>query len=395
MRILLITTSLPHLRKNGAETATMNLIAAILAAGHTCEVVGYGRAGETDALPAGFHSAGTWPIEVENAGARAYVWMIAALLTGKPYITTKFRSAAMTRLLRRMLAAKSYDAVIVNHAHMAWVLDEPLLPRRRIAVAHNVEWQLYAAMGADPKASPVRRFVYGREARLVKALETRLATTSAQIWTLTEADADGFRALGARSAPIVLGIPGQAFAALDRPAVPRLDIGILGNWAWDVNRKGLEWFIEAVVPLLPPSLSIGIAGNRADLVPNPYGNVRYFGFVPDAGAFLRDCRVLAVPTQVGGGIQIKTIEGISAGVPMVTTPLGLRGITEVPDFVHVEPSAEGFAARLSAIAQGPNCVDTSEGSRWAEARAAGFQRSMRAALDALAAKGPAQIAGTT
>jgi len=390
MRILLVTTSLPHKMKNGAETATMNLIEGIEAAGHQCDVVGFSRSGETGAMPANFHSAGVWPIEVENAGAQAYGWLAKALLTGKPFITTKFRSAGMRQLLQRLAQAHGHDVVVINHAHMGWVLDEPALPRRRVAVAHNVEWKLYAAMGTEPKASWLRRFIYGREGRLVKALEARLADSSEQVWTLTEADADGFTALGARNRPVVLDIPGQSFPAPTALASPQLDIGILGNWAWDVNRRGLHWFMEAVMPLLPPGMSVGIAGSRADLVPNPYANVRYLGFVPDACAFLRSCRVLAVPTQVGGGIQIKTIEGISAGVPMVSTQLGVRGIAAVPDFVHVEQDAQGFAAQLMAQGQRQTPTDTSEGARWATARQDRFRRTMASALDALAGRDTVQ-----
>lgn len=387
MNLLLVTTSLPHRRRHGAETATMNLVEAIRAAGHRCDVVGHVRPGEGADLPENFISAGEWPIEVENAGLAAYGWMLKALACNRAFIATKFRSPAYIALLRDLAKRNRYDAVIINHAHMGWVLEEDLLPRRRIFVAHNVEWRLYAAMGEGGEVrNPLKRWIYRREGRMVAALERRLARSSDQVWVLTEADAKGFDALGATGKTRVFGLPGQAFPALDAPVSPQVGIGILGNWAWDVNRRGLDWFMAEIVPRLPSDIAIEIAGNRADLVPNPHANVRYRGFVEDAGAFLRNCRVLAVPTLVGGGVQIKTIEGISAGMPMVATPLGLRGIADAPGFVRVARDAEGFAGLLAALARDSGPIDTTQGSAWAARRRARFDAQVAEAVEAMQAR---------
>jgi hypothetical protein len=61
---------------------------------------------------------------------------------------------------------------------------------------------------------------------------------------------------------------------------------------------------------------------------------------------MQQCHVLAVPAVVGSGVQLKTIEGIAAGRPMVATPIALRDIRDVPDHVRVADCPEVFARAL-------------------------------------------------
>ena len=55
------------------------------------------------------------------------------------------------------------------------------------------------------------------------------------------------------------------------------------------------------------------------------------------------------PMRFGSGTNLKTLEYFAAGVPVVTTPIGLRGLEEFAPFAVVselETFAEGVAAAL-------------------------------------------------
>lgn len=383
MRVLMISTVMPHKMSLGGEVVTQNYIDAISGLGHEIDVVAYTRFGDHSVTPPNYHSAGQWHIETNIAGLLPYWWLARAFLSGAPYIVTKFRSGQMIRAVRALTAQRRYDCSIIDHTHMGWLLDRDVLPKPTIFIAHNVESRLYADQAADrAQNGPLKRAILARDARLLERLEHRLVGECSQTWALTTLERDVFAGLAqnGRAKVRAFDIPGKALASAPGTANADIDVGILGGWLWDVNRAGLEWFMGKVVPLLPSTVRVHIAGKGADLVPNPYPNVVYEGFVDDAIEFMRRCRVIVVPTMAGAGVQVKTIEGICSGVPMITTPIGLRGISEVPHYVAVAASAEQMAGLIRERVQSPMPPDLDAGARWASGRLAAFRDSVRQAL---------------
>ena len=145
--------------------------------------------------------------------------------------------------------------------------------------------------------------------------------------------------------------------------------------------------MREIVPLLPTSYRVHIAGKGAETVPNPYQNVTYDGFVEDAIAFLRRCKVIVVPTVAGAGVQIKTIEGISSGVPMVSTAIGLRGISEIPDFVTVGETAADMAKAIRKQVSSTEPRSFAAGAHWDGSRRARFNSAIAASLLELGVSG--------
>lgn len=381
MRIVYATTGLPQHRQNGGEIASMNVVEALEALGHKVEVVGYARLGTEAPVGPNIHSAGPWPIEMAEAGARRYLWVARALATGRPIINAKFISRAYLRALDRA-RPQTADLLLVDHAHMGWVADLPGLPARRVFVAHNVETELYGAVGT--RAGGVMGLLYEREGRRLAGLERRLVQSSAQTWVLSEGDQAGLVALAGEPERFrVFDLPGQdllaAGAGGEAGAAPLYDIGMIGSWSWEINRRGVLWFVNEVLPLLPEGLTVAIAGAGSQTLPGDDPRLSRLGRVDDAGAFMRQCAVLAVPTLVGSGVQLKTIEGIAIGRPLVATPLAMRGIAAAPDHVRVAETAQAFASALiEARRAAPPAHEV--GQNWARERRARFEAEIEAAI---------------
>ncbi len=99
------------------------------------------------------------------------------------------------------------------------------------------------------------------------------------------------------------------------------------------NVESLIWFLGEVAPLAP-GLEIRIAGSvdagvRAR-APEQYERYsRWFlGRVDDPGALYARARLVLLPTVSGTGLSIKTVEAMSSGLPIVASPLALRGMDE-------------------------------------------------------------------
>lgn len=384
MHILFITTTLPHRLTNGGEIATQNLIDGIEQCGHRVEVLGYTRLGDRPATQPHFHSAREWPIETELAGLRKWKWLAEAVLTDAPYVCVKFKTAAMREAARALCREHRFDAVIIDHFQLAWLADEDFLPARRIGVAHNVEHQILAIQAAEPSNSRLKRGIFSRDARRMKAIEAGLVRSLSQVWVLTEEERASLSDISGRADGLhVLPLAGQGFATAGPLPAPDIDVVILGSWLWEVNRKGLEWFMAEVAPLLPGDLRVVIGGKGSDTVPNIFPNISYAGFVPDAAEFLRRGKVICIPSVMGAGIQLKTIEGIGIGRPIVTTRLGLRGIGDTPSHVTPVTNASEMAETIKAMSKA-ECVDHSaQAGVWAKDRTKAFHAMLRNSLAAL------------
>ena len=69
------------------------------------------------------------------------------------------------------------------------------------------------------------------------------------------------------------------------------------------------------------------------------------GYVPDLRPVLAAADVAVNPVATGSGSNVKLSEYLAAGLPVVTTPLGLRGYEDVAGLVTLA-DLEGFSAAL-------------------------------------------------
>ncbi|MBL8467685.1 glycosyltransferase [Methyloversatilis discipulorum] len=117
------------------------------------------------------------------------------------------------------------------------------------------------------------------------------------------------------------------------PAQPvRPDSRVIGYAAsqWIANRHGLQWFIDDVWPALSAERAeLQVAGHIAALLPQPLPHgIRARGFVPDIEALWSGVDVAINPVRWGSGLKIKTVEALAAGLPLVTTREGARGLED-------------------------------------------------------------------
>lgn len=390
MRILMITTTLPHHLTNGGEIATSNLIEGMERCGHRVEVLGYNRLGDPPSQRPNFHAACDWVIETELAGLRKWKWLAESLVSGLPYVCVKFRTAAMRKAARALCRAHDFDAVIIDHLQLGWIADADFLPARKIGVAHNVEHRILEVQAAEPTNNALKRMIFSRDARLMKTVERRLARSLTQLWTLTEEERASLGALARRAVLEtggdglrVIALPGRGFIPSPTLPEPDIDVVILGSWLWEVNRKGLSWFMAEVAPLLPPDMRVVVGGKGSDQVPNMTANISYAGFVPDAADFLRRGKAICIPSIMGAGIQLKTIEGIGIGRPVVTTKVGLRGILDAPAYVSIAADAGHMAETLTSLVNAPAQNHVEEARLWTAQRQQNFDRQIAEALSSL------------
>ena len=149
------------------------------------------------------------------------------------------------------------------------------------------------------------------------------------------------------------------------PAEPALMfIGLLDYMP---NEDAVDWFLDLVWPRVRekvPAAKFLLAGTVSDdrrarwsAVPN----VEVLGFVDDLGATYARATASVVPMRSGAGTNVKALEPLLYGTPVVATPLvlsGYRGIVDLDDVVPTTDDPDAFAALCIALLQDPERAES-------------------------------------
>jgi glycosyltransferase involved in cell wall biosynthesis len=359
LRLAFLTSLIPVARPDtGFEIANAAILSALRAAGHEVTAIGFLRPGEVPAEPE--QAVVVAEADIENAvvpTAQKLRWLAAAVRLGLPVACAKLRLAGAGRLVEAVRAHGPFDALILNSVMLPGAFPELLRLAPCILVEHNIE-HVSAGQNADHAESLLLRRLYRREAGLLERLERRLWDEARFIWTLAEEDR---QALGPAyrekscALPLVSSHGPAAAPPGDLGEAPAFDVGLIGTWTWGSNLIGLEWFLQEVCPLLPDNIRIAVAGRVPPELRTPL-NVTLVGRVPSAEHFLRSCRLIALSSRAGTGVQLKTIEAMQLGLPAVATALSCRGFTTLPaNFTPADTAADFARAvteRVAAIRAG-------------------------------------------
>lgn len=381
MKILFLTNVLPFRRRNGGEVCSTRLLERLCDIADRVLVVGRGDPGGAPSRPQlEVRSLAPPATEFANmSGAQKFASLAGALAGGEAWTTYRM-SAGVMQALHRAVDGEAFDCVFIDHLQIYKWYQVLGLAAPAVLVAHNVEHQMYGDL-LQRSSSVAARWVLAREQRLLYRLDGDVLRNVRAIACLTEADrayyVERARRMGEGAEVAILpsyfeGVrvaPRQANVDNRDPDHPRR-VGILGTWTWESNRLGVEWFLRDVLSHIDGECEIVIAGRglQDDKLP---GRVTYVGFVESTEHFYRSVDVIAIPSTAGGGVQEKTIEAIGYGIPIVATPVAVRGLLPCPSHLLVASSPEEFAAGCSA----PNGFDPAKAH--AEAQAWNDERRMQ------------------
>lgn len=135
-------------------------------------------------------------------------------------------------------------------------------------------------------------------------------------------------------------------------------IGFLGSEN-PINVHAIQWFIAGVLPELKkifPELVFLIGGSVCSKMEESR-NYKLFGEPKNPADFYRKCLCTVNPMQTGTGLKIKTIESLSYGRPVISTPTGAAGLDEFIDHgILLANSRQDFITAISSLLDSPGKV---------------------------------------
>lgn len=245
----------------------------------------------------------------------------------------------ITAALRDLHAAHRFDAVLVEYVFMSKAFQAFDRGCLRLLDTHDsfgMRHRHYLASGLTPQwysttlASEETGF---RRADVVLAIE------------VNEARAFSQRLAGSSTRVVQVGHLIDIGEPVHPSDTPNLLFVGSGNL---LNVQGARFFAEQVLPLIRrerPDVQLLLAGGIAAQMSDGQGIVK-LGFVPRLQQAFAQAMVFVNPVLAGTGVNIKLLDALAAGMPIVSTTSGARGLDEHGRgaFTVVGDSdAEGFA----------------------------------------------------
>lgn len=177
-----------------------------------------------------------------------------------------------------------------------------------------------------------RHFMERRLTGSVLREEFSLLSSMDHVLTLSEKDRQLAQTLYALPSVFVKDfVPPEWHARVRRDQVEPDTLLFFANFERSENRDGARWFVLEVLPeirLALPGVSLTLVGNGSDRLAKELAcaGVRGTGFVEDPSSHFSRCSLAIAPLLAGAGVKFKVLEALSAGVPVVGTPVALEGI---------------------------------------------------------------------
>lgn len=348
MRILFVTNRFPGQAMRGDQLRAFEQIRH-LSQRHAITLLSFEAAHPR-------HSAGTdlaaWCERVVTLPRRRLLLgprLAGAMFDPRPIQAAIYDTAAQRRCVDALLADTPFDLVHVQLARLGGLVQHvrgvPCVLDLIDALSLNM-----ARRGALDRG--LSGFVARREAARLVDYERVLCAQAAGVAVCSPVDR---AAIG--DYPNLVRIDNGV--DLDRfrfvaTADPRPEIVFVGNLGYFPNVDAISWFAANVLPLLSahvPAVRLVLVGARPAASLQRLARrspcIDLVGPVADVHPYLSRAAIAVVPLRAGSGQQLKVLEAMATGTPVVATSIAAAGLDAVPgEHLRVADDAASMAAAI-------------------------------------------------
>lgn len=197
----------------------------------------------------------------------------------------------------------------------------------------------------------VRKLACAVDRPKVLALSRRALATAGRVGAISPTDIPTLNAIGGRT-DVASVPPLMRPRLLDRSAAVPGSVLITTNFSYSPNVGSLAWFLRDVWPRVSPSARLTVAGidegGQLAALCRAHARVAYVGWLESKrldDAFSKTA-VAVNPTRTGSGFQVKLLDAIARGVPVVSTAWSNKLGPAIPSSDNAAELAALINARL-------------------------------------------------
>lgn len=287
-------------------------------------------------------------------------------LTGRASMQESLlRSAEVSRAINTALESLSPSMEVYDTIRMSQYAPEPA-GQRQICYLDDLFSERYQSMlevarrHPDVQLSPLgnfsthvpqrlrpladhsrgQRVLLSMERKLVSRAEDRAVARFPTVVLLNDGEAQTLRSRTGGQPGGVATVPPLVTSATGlRDYGGAADFVFLGQLSLPHNEDGLRSFLTTVWPLVlgaRPDARLHVVGRSpreglVELISRFPDSVVLEGYVPDLRGLLGRSAAMVNPLRFGSGVKLKVIEALGAGLPVVSTTVGVDGLDHGAD----------------------------------------------------------------
>ena len=279
--------------------------------------------------------------------------------SAQPLQVHYWRSQRMQQKIEQVLAEDQFDLI---HAHLfrmgQYVSDQEQIPKvldlcDSLALNLNRRSKLDRSFRLPLlklEEYRVRRY----EVEMVQSFDHGVVVAECDYDYLLEQNPD------LQLTVIPVGVDPSYFSSVETSEVaapPNQHLLFTGTMNYFPNVDAVRYFHDRILPIIQrhlPSVHLSIVGTNPDeSIQQLAGDrVTVTGAVPDTRPYFEQATVFVSPMRSGSGLQVKHLEAMAMGVPIVTTMLGASGMDAVAgEHLLVAETPQVFAEQIIGLLQ--------------------------------------------
>lgn len=345
MKVLLITSKPPYPSNDGGCFASARLLDNLLDEEHEVHLL-------TIATKKHPFDMSAFPVDIQNKADISFVkvntnvtvpGVVGSLFTSRSYNTYRFYNKQFENELIEKIMENNYQAIILDSLYATVCIDRirKMCDCHIFIRTHNVEYVIWKER-AEQCTNILKRRYFEMLWKKLKNYEIETLNKANHVLSISALDSEHFKNSGVTSRISDLPVSIRARSGSE------YNIGTqrafhLGSMSWKPNKEAVSRLINIWpnVNEVIPMATLHIAGSDIDSWKSPdVINVKVDGFIKDLSAYANSNGILVSPIRSGSGVNIKILEMMSYGVPVITTNKGAEGILDSNSLVIAETDEE-------------------------------------------------------
>jgi len=333
MKILMVSSFLPYPLTSGGHIRLYNLIKN-LSNRHNITLICEKRDYQTEEDVDEIKKICTKVITVR----RKKQWSVSNILktgfSSDPFLLTGHKSEEMKSLIRDELVKTSFDLIHVETFYVLQNIPKTFLPV--VLAEHNIEYLVYKKY-SDLSLSFVRPFLYIDVVKIKRKEEAAWKKVDKLI-AVSEVEKRLMKRRDVVLVPNGVDTKKFTFRNFEKIGNER-KVLFIGDFRWLQNRDALEFILKEIWPRVIKELSelnkkidlkLWVVGKN---IPDNLKKYESKDIIFEKNQKLetpeifRRSYLLLAPLRAGGGTSYKILEAMSSGVGVVTTSLGIEGLS--------------------------------------------------------------------